>query len=237
MTSHAAYTGNDPHQLLSSIREQVRRVRMTQRATWFPLLVFAAATFAAIPAYRLTGLHPGSCAALPAGGRICTVESTAAYVYWPIALVLAYVAIAAFYIRRSRARGLETRVRPYVIARIILAAAVTAAAFWVFHHPLAKYDLPGLPGQPGLAGLSGRLATSACAIGLALLVLAWAECNGPLVVLALGYLAAVLVPVTFGWAISLPGWFFLPRLVIDGSVLLLGGIGFLLAQRPWQRAA
>jgi hypothetical protein len=237
MATNAAYSGNDPHQLLSSIREHARRVRMTQRATWFPLLVLAAATFAAIPAYRLTGHLVGSCATLPAGGRICAVESTAAYVYWPIALVLAYVAIAAFYVRRSRARGVETRVRPYVIAGIILAAAVTAAALWVFHHPLARYDLPGLPGQPGLAGLSGRLATSACAIGLALLVLARAERNGPLAVLAVGYLAAVLVPVTFGWVISLPDWFFVPRLVIDGSVLLLGGTGFLLAQRPWQHAA
>jgi hypothetical protein len=237
MTSHAAYTGNDPHQLLTSIREHARRVRMTQRATWFPLLVFAALTFAAIPAYRLTGLHTGSCAALPAGGRICTVESTAAFVYWPIALVLAYAAIAALYIRRSRTRGVDTPVRPYVIAGIILAAAVTSAALWVFHHPLARYDLPGLPGPPGLAGLYGRLATSACGIGLALLVLAWAERNGPLLALAIGYLAAVLLPITFGWVISLPGWFFVPRLVIDGSVLLLGGIGFLLAQRPWQRAA
>jgi hypothetical protein len=236
MTSDAACPGDDPHQLLSSIREHARRVRMTQRATWFPLLLFAAATFAAIPAYRFTGHLVGSCASLPAGGRICTVESTAAYVYWPIALVLAYVAIAAFYIRRSLARGVDTRVRPFVIAGIILTAAVTAAALWVFHHPLARYDLPGLPGQPGLASLSGRLATSACAIGLALLVLAWAERNGPLVVLAIGYLAAVLVPITFGWVISLPGWFFAPRLVIDGSVLLLGGIGFLLAQRPWLRA-
>ncbi len=234
MTTDATYSGDDPHQLLSGIREHARRVRMTQRATWFPLLVFAALTFAAIPAYRLTGHLVGSCAALPRGGRVCTVASTAAYVYWPIALVLGYVAIAAFYVRRSRARGVETRVRPYVIAGIILAAAVTGAALWVFHHPLANYDLPGLPGQPGLAG---RLATSACAIGLALLVLAWAERNGPLVALGLGYLAAVLVPITFGWSISVPGWFFVPRQVIDGSVLLLGGLGFLLAQRPWQPAA
>jgi hypothetical protein len=236
MTSDAAYSGNDPHQLLSSIREHARRVRLTQRATWFPLLVFAALTFAAIPADRLTGHLVGSCAVLPPAGRICTVTSTAAYEYWPIALVLAYVAIAAFYVRRSRARGVDTRVRPYVIAGIILAAAVTGAALWVFHHPLARYDLPGLPGMPGLAGLSGRLASSACAIGLALLVLAWAERNGALVVLDVGYLAVVLVPITFGWVIRMPGWFFLPRLVIEGSVLLLGGVGFLLAQRPWLRA-
>jgi hypothetical protein len=228
MTSEAAHSGDDPHQLLSTIRELARRVRMTQRATWFPLLVFAALTFAAVPVYSLTGPHLGSCAALPSRGRICAVAYTGAYVYWPIALVLAYLAIAAFYIRRSQGRGVETRVRPFVIAGVILAVAVTGAGLWVYHHPLANYGLPGLP---------GRLASSGCAIGLALLVLARAERNGPLVVLALGYLAVVLVPITFGWIVTIPGWFFLPRLVIDGSVLLLGGIGFLLAQRPWQRAA
>ena len=39
----------------------------------------------------------------------------------------------------------------------------------------------------------------------------------------------VLVPVRLGSVASTP-WYFLPRLVIDGSVLLLGGIGFALAQ-------
>jgi hypothetical protein len=166
MATNSAYSGDDPRRMLSNTRGLTRTVRMTQRATWFPLLVFAAATFAAIPVYRLTGSHIGSCATVAPGGRICAVAYTAAFVYWPIVFVLAYVAIAAFYIRRSRARGVETRVRRYVIAGIILAVAVTG----------------------------------------------------------------------FGWVVSFPAWLFLPRLVIDGSVLLLGGIGFLLAQRPWQRA-
>ena len=53
-----------------------------------------------------------------------------------------------------------------------------------------------------------------------------------LLVFTLGYLVIVLVPITFGWVIPLSPWSFLPRLVIGGSVLLLGGIGFALAQRP-----
>ena len=77
-----------------------------------------------------------------------------------------------------------------------------------------------------------RLASPAGAIGLALLVLAWAERNPALLVFTLGYLVIVLVPITFGWVIPLSPWSFLPRLVIQGSVLLLGGIGFALAQRP-----
>jgi hypothetical protein len=32
-------------------------------------------------------------------------------------------------------------------------------------------------------------------------------------------------------------WYFVPRLVIDGSVLPLGGIGFALAQRPLRSPA
>jgi len=93
---------------------------------------------------------------------------------------------------------------------------------------------PSASGQNlmGLSSLSHRLASPGAAIGLALLVLAWAERNRALLVLTLCYLAVVLVPITFGWVIPTPPWHFLPQLVIDGSMLLLGGIGFALAQRP-----
>src|SRR5262250_3152031 len=112
MTSESAQPADDPHRLLSSTRDLVRQVRRTQRATWFPLLVFAAVTFAAIPVYRAGGHHMGACAAASVG-RVCSVSYTAGLVYWPVAIVLAYVAIAVFYLRRSQARGVGTRVRPY----------------------------------------------------------------------------------------------------------------------------
>lgn len=225
MTTESAYAGDDPHRLLSSARELAQRVRRAQRATWFPLLVFAAVTFAAIPVDRYGGHHTETCAAVP-GGRICTVYSTASFVYWPIALVLTYVAIAAFYIRRSRARGVGTRVRPYVIAGIIVAALATGVSLWWVHNPpTSQY------GQLLGMGVLGRLISPGAAIGVALLVLAWAERNRALLLLTLGYLAVVLVPIRFGWVLDSP-WYFLPSLVIDGSVLLLGGIGFALAQRP-----
>ncbi|HVB45886.1 MAG TPA: hypothetical protein VNF47_24695 [Streptosporangiaceae bacterium] len=221
-------------------------MRRAQRATWFPLLVFAAVTFAAIPAYH-SGPVLAACAAVGAVPRVttCTEYSLAGFVYWPIALVLAYVAIATFYIRRSQARGVGTRARPYVIAGIILALAMTGAALWTLRHPLvAAQELPGLPepfslpGPDSPPGPSSLLASYSCAIGLPLLVLAWAERNRALLVLALGYLAVVLVPITFVSVMGYRGsWIFLTPLVIDGSILLLGGIGFALAQRPWQRAA
>lgn len=231
MTNETAYAGDDPRRLLSSTRELTRRVRETQRATWFPLLVLAAVTFAAIPTFT-GGRHLGTCVAEPPAGRACTGYALAGLIYWPIALVLAYVVIAAFYIRRSQARGVGTRVRPYVIAGIILAPVVTGATLWtVYHPPTGGVNVLGLALAPGLPF---RLASPACAIGVALLVLAWAERSWALLALALGYLVVVLTPITFDWFTGQHGWASRP-LLLDGIVLLLGGIGFALAQRSGQR--
>jgi hypothetical protein len=203
MTSGTAFSGDDPRRLLSGTRELTRQVRRTQRATWFPLLVLAAVTFTAYPPALL--------------------------VYWPTALVLAYVVIAAFYIRRSQARGVGTRVRPYIVAGIILALAMTGSLVWTLYHPLA-FPLAG-------PGLFSALHSYPFAIGVALVVLSWAERNGALLALALGYSAVVLATATVGSVSGHGGLGFPVQLVISGSVLLLGGIGFLLAQRPWRRAA
>jgi hypothetical protein len=213
--------------MLSNVRELTQRVRKDQRATWFPLLVFAALTFASIPVRRYSGHHL-NCRAVP-GGRVCRVYSDADFVYWSIALVLAYVAIVAFYIRRSRARGVGTRVLPYAIAGIIIAVALTGLALWETYRP-PVVNLTGLGGVPE------RLARPGAAIGLALLVLAWAERNRALLLLTVAYLAVVLVPITFGRSQFDPPWYSLPA-VSQGTVLLLGGIGFALAQRPLRTPA
>jgi hypothetical protein len=234
MATGSAYADDDPHRMLSHARELTQRVRTAQRATWFPLLVFAAVTFAAIPVYHY-GSYSATCR--PSGGvgagEVCAVYSTSGFVYWPIAFVLAYVAIAAFYVRRGRARGVGTRIRPYVIAGIIIAAAVTAASLWAAAHPpIGDYGILGLRVPARSPGWFYRLASPAGAIGLALLVLARIERTRALAVLALCYLAIVLVPINFGWVMTGSSWHLLPRLVIDGAVLLLGGIGFAVAQRP-----
>jgi hypothetical protein len=232
MTSETAYPGDDPHRLLSDTRELTQRVREAQRGTWFPLLVLAVVTFAAILVYRFGGTyHLGTCVRTGPRLKACARYPTAAFAYWPVVLVLTYAVIAAFYIRRSRARGIETRVRPYAIAGIIIAVVLAGAAFWELNNPSAS-------GPVGLHGLGWRLVTPTCAIGLALLVLARAERNRALLLLALAYLAVVLVPVNFGWVMGpLSPWYSVPRLVIDGSVLLLGGIGFAMAQRPFRSPA
>ena len=230
MKTDPAYSGDDPRRLLSSTRELAQRVRKEQRATWFPLLVFAAVTFAAIPVLRYSGPHLGPCAVTGPGMKVCTVYPNAQFVYWPIALVLAYVAIAAFYIHRSRERGIETRVRPYAIAGIIIAVALTGTALWLAH------TAPSTTGRNliGLTGFGHGLA-SEIPIGLALLVLAWAERNRALLVLTLAYLAVVLLPIPL--RISPAFWNLVPQLVTGGTVLLLGGIGFALAQRPLRSPA
>ena len=167
MTSGTAFSGNDPRQLLSDTLELTRQVRRTQRATWFPLLALAAVTFAAIP-FRYSPHRLGTCAATETA-RACTAYPTALLVYWPTALLLAYAVIAAFYIRRSQARGVGTRVRPYAVAGTILALAMTGSLLWTLYHPLA-FTLGG-------PGLFPALNSYPLAIGLALVVLAGAERN------------------------------------------------------------
>jgi hypothetical protein len=231
----SAYPEGDPRQLLAGARGLTQDVRHAQRATWFPLLVFAAVTFAAIPVYRY-GSYASTCRAVSLG-RVCAVYSTAGFVYWPIALVLAYVAIAAFYIHQAWARGVGTPVGPYVAAGIVIAAVLTFASVWVAHHPTGGLDVLWLHG-PRTYIFFSRLLGPACAIGLALLVLAWAEHNRGLLLFTVGYLVMVLAPITFGWVMAGPTrWAYTPHLVIFGSVLLLGGLGFALAQRATRRPA
>lgn len=232
MLNEFAYAGDgDPQEALSRARELIRRVRAAQRATWFPLLVFAAVTFAAIPVERYSGFHRVACKTFPTpqgSGLACSAYSDALIVYWPIALILAYVAIAAFYVQQSRKRGVGTRVRPYVIAGIILVVVLTGAALWAaYHMPL------GVNAGPSVRTVStvvGRLASPASAIGIALLVLAWAERYLALLAFTVGYLIIVLTSTTFGWDL-MGRWAFTPRLAIAGGLLLLGAVGFAIAQR------
>lgn len=227
MTNDQAQPGDDPRRLLSSTRELAQRVRKAQRATWFPLLVLALVTFAAIPVLRFGARHAGTCSAVP-GGKICTIYSDQQFIYWPIALVLAYAVIAAFYIRRSHAQGVETRVRPYAIAGIVIAVALTALALWEVHNP---------PSPNGLSSLPYRVATPACAIGLGLLVLAWAERSRALLLLTFAYLVVVLAHVGAVQAHSVDQiQVYLPD-IIHGVILLLGAFGFAIAQRPLRSPA
>jgi hypothetical protein len=227
-----------PRAQLSLSRVLARRVRRAQRATWFPLLVFAVVTFLAIPVTRAGHAAGLTCHAVPGPpqARACVAHNSAAYVYWPIALIVAYVLIAAFYVRLSRSRGVGIRIRPYVITGIVLAVALTAASIWAAHTVIVgRYDVLGWHVQgPDV----NRIIAPACAIGLALVVLAVVERSIALLAVTAAYLVIAVGGIDLGWTITRASpWSFAPHLVIAGSFLLLGAAGFALAQRPPRRGA
>jgi len=226
MTSDAR-APETPHELLAATKALTRRVRSAQRGTWFPLLVLGSITLAAIPVMRY-GHRVTTCTTQRVGSvvRGCFIYSGPWFIYWPIALVLAYAAIAAFYVSRSHRRGVGTPIRPYIVAGVVVAALVTGVALWFVHDPFGGAQQQLFP--PSSAS---RLFTAPLsAIGLGLLALAWVERSRALLVFAVVYLAVVVVPLTFGWAMA-PPWLFLPRLVLPGGLLLLGAAGFALAER------
>jgi hypothetical protein len=235
MTTPSATADDGPRRLLEDSRLLAQRVRATQRATWFPLLVFAAVTFAAIPVYRY--VHPSlTCRSGQGGIRVCLVYTSAGLVYWPIALVIAYALIATFYVRRARARGVGTRVNRYVVAGVILALLMGFVSVWTAMHPPIGDNVLGLHLRGARLAVFAGSAGPATAIGLALLFLAVVERSWGLVVLTVAYLAVALSPAVLLHQISghLSVWAFLPRLLLEGGLLLLGAIAFALLQRPWR---
>lgn len=228
MTSEAVPAGSDPRRVLADARDLAARVRLAQRVTWLPLLILAAVTFGAIPAYRYGRTVVSNCQPV-AGGQVCDVWFQTATSYWWAALVLGYVVVVAGYLRVARARGLGTRVLPYAIAGVAL-----LALFTVLHLVVGSYLPPPDQSQPlpWLVLALFRLTDFSGSIGLALLVLAWLERHPALLLFTLGYLAVVTVPINFGWGVRWGNqWGFAPMLVISGGVLLLGSAGFALAQR------
>lgn len=233
MTTASSFGDSDPRVELSLSRGLARRVRREQRATWFPLAVFAVVTLLAIPVTRAGHAVGLDCRTLavaePPVARACVAHNSAAYVYWPIALIVSYVLIAAFFLFLSRRRGLAARVVPYVVVGVVLAAAVTAASIWEAHTVLTgRYDVLGWH----VTGSDvPRLVGPAVAIGLALLVLAAIDRSLALLAVSVTYLVVTLGGVDFGWTMSPPSaWSFAPHLVIAGAILLLAATGFAVAQ-------
>jgi hypothetical protein len=232
--TEASVPPGTPHELLSATRELTRRVRITQRGTGFPLLVLGVVTLLAAPFERYGHVARTCESNHPAGTTVCSLYPSWLFVYWPVALTLAYVAIAAMAIRRSLQRGVGTRIKPYVVAGVVLALALTAITIWIAHNPTAHQEFLGgrVIGRTQLSTYVLRLVSPAAAIGLALLVLSRVERNWTLLAFAFGYLIIVVGAINFGWDIPRSShWVFLPHLVILGGVLIVGGICFLVAER------
>lgn len=225
-------------QALSATRDLTHRVRLAQRKTWFPLVLLGVVVLAAVPFYRL-GRHVVTCDPMLGArggvqiihqGACVQVDGRPAGLYWILAFVLAYTAIAAVYLHRARSRGVGARILPYVGAGIGTGLVCGIAAAW--SHEL---DLAGRwPAGPVAIGMVPLLS-----IGLTLFVLARLERNAALLVLTLGYTVIALLACGIGTRGSGmnaaagfgPVWGFLPGLLAAAAVLLLGGAGFALAER------
>ncbi|GAB3806680.1 hypothetical protein [Micromonospora zhanjiangensis] len=231
MTTEPLSAGGDPRRLLSDVRSLAHQVRLDQRMTWVALLVLGVATLVGIP-FDWLGMtvhcHPDNS---------CEFARWGLLYYWPVALLLAYAAIAVSYVRTARARGLGARVVPYAITGAVtavgLAAILVAAPLYFRSHPLPDQPLPYW------WLILDRLLMPWGLIGIALLVLARLERNLGLLLFTLAYLALVLlvVPTNEGWGLA--GWgvqarFAVPQVII-GAVLLLGAAGFFRAARGRQR--
>jgi len=247
MTDASVPSPDTPHDVLASLGDLTRKVRAAQRGTWFPLLLLGALTLGGILVSRFTFevLTVPCPAADSADGTGCTLIRQGSPVYWTLGLALAYTATAFFYLRRSRARGVGTPVRPYILTGIALVGLVTATAFWSIRQgmvqPGDQVDFWGLRLDPtsGVTMFLERLTGNATAVGLPLLVLSWVERSRALLLLTVVYLAIELVPLTTGWAgipVSSP-WSGLPRFGVPGVLLLLGALGFGLAELPRRRNA
>jgi hypothetical protein len=238
MTDNSSASVDMARQALSTTQQLTRRVRHAQRGTWFPLVLLGLVVVASAPFYRL-GRHVATCdPALGARGGVMIINKGTCVqvvgwpvgVYWIFAFVLAYVAIAAFYVFRARRRGVGARILPYVGSGIAAGLIFGIASAWTHQLNLQGY----IPTGPVAVGLVPLIS-----IGLALFVLARVERNWPLLAFASGYLVIALLACGMGSRIlglnvgsNLgPMWGFLPSLVVAGGVLLLGGAGFALAER------
>ncbi|MEV6488670.1 hypothetical protein AB0M20_08545 [Actinoplanes sp. NPDC051633] len=226
MTTESMPAG-DPHRLLSDVRALAHRVRRDQRMTWGALLVLAVVTLVGIP-FDWFGADV-QCSA--DGG--CRFARQGVLYYWPAALLLAYAAIAFWYVRAARARGVGARVWPYAITgaatTVVFTAAWVAARLYFPSHPAPLDPLPYW------WFVLDRLVSPWGVIGVALLVLARLERNVALLAFTIGYLALVLLVLPMGDGWSSPPWgiragFAVPQ-VIAGVVLLLGAAGFAMAGR------
>ncbi|MEU8002142.1 hypothetical protein AB0B66_13340 [Catellatospora sp. NPDC049111] len=232
MTHESAPQANSPHELLASVRDLTRQVRVAQRGTWFPLLVLAMVTLLAIPVYRYAPYWDVfSACRSDADHMVCPAPNPAELAYWTVALTVAYAVIAGFYVRQSRRRGVGSPIRPYVVVGVALAVLMTAVSTWLTFHPLIP-----MPADPTSAAdievgpaawLVNGLASPVAVIGLALLVLAWVERHRAL--LAYSVVLLAIVAIMGGQVIqSSSRWFFLPQLLVPAAVLLLGSAVFAL---------
>ncbi len=237
MATEISNLGEDPRDYLSTHNELIKRVREAQRATWFPLTLLAFVTFLAIPIEHFSRRNLGACGSYGLGGNpqiLCRVYTPWGQIYWPIALVVSYIAVSIYYRKRSLARGVETSAKSFVFAGIALSILLSLASFLIAHIRLRRYEFLWFHLDEHSMSFIVRLISPAGSIGLALLYLARFERNWILFLVDAVYLVVVLGPINFGWMVNGAPWGMLPSRVINGGILLIAGVGFALFQHRYQ---
>jgi len=224
---------DDPRDLLAAQQNLVIRVRTLQRATWFPLTIFAIITFLAIPIERLSHRTIGNCVAKIAVSNephYCRIYSISGLFYWPIALVIAYVVISFFYTIKTRGLGAETSAKKFVIPGIFISIALSLASYLLFLFASGHHSVLGIYFLDPSNATIFRIIGPSFSICLALVFLALFEKNYLLLFFDLLYGLLILWPPVRG--VKNNGfWSLAPNRVIDGGFLLMLGLAFYLVQR------
>lgn len=218
--------------LLGGAQTARRRARLARRACWFPLLLFGLIVMVSTPLYITDPRTSGAIGyqarwftylPRPAGG-----PSLGLSLYWLIVPLAGYAAVAAFYIWLARHRGVRARVLPFSLVGTALVAVT------VLTSPLGPLPAAAVPGDLWIRGLDPLIG-----ISLGIGILAWLERSLGLATFSCVFFAVALVANLYdvsnqahliGWTPSL-SWEVVPNLWLAGLLLLLGGAGFLLAER------
>jgi hypothetical protein len=234
--------------LLSDMRQLRSQARSARHAYWFPLVLFALLTFAAIPFYVMPkpkegiSITTGPPSLLVLGGNPGLPLQNYLGYYWLAALLGGLALTLWWYRRHARRIGLRTPARGYLITVIVLTVIALVLPFLA---QLGPFSFPyfALPGDLLVRGMFPFLI-----IAVGLCVLAWAERSRALGLIAVLYTGTALLVSLYdlenvlfrlGWNPSPDQWQFtdLPNVLLPAVVLLMAGIGAFVVQRRQQRAA
>jgi hypothetical protein len=231
----AAGDGAPPEELLGELASLRRRARADRHAYWFPLVLFAVLSCAAVPFYRSAFPVTGGATAIavarpgmPLLGQTPLHGQFFLGYYWLVALVGGYLITALWYRRHARRAGLQTPARGYVVTGIALTAAALLLPPLSQFRPLAWLSVL----WPGDLVIRGTFPILIIAAGL--WVLARAERSPGLTVTALLYSGAALLASLYnvenllfrlGWTPAVNDLWetSLPNLLLPAAVLLAAG--------------
>jgi hypothetical protein len=215
------------------------------RPYWFPLLLFGGLAALSLPLSVLASprwatpyamltkeIYPTVTQAMYFGGNSASAPFPFPLGwYWVGVLLSGLLITAAWYRWQDRRTGRSTPLRGYLVTRLVLVAATVALPLLAWGTPIPAASL-GLNAWSWLDSL-WRLGTFALlAIGVGLAILARAGRSRTLGVLAAVYVAAVCLA---GWlglqqSLMLPAFpYGDPGVLLPSAVLLLSGLGLLLA--------